>query len=91
MARHRVEIELDASGRGSVVLDGRHIAARAVEILTRLGQATTVVLELVNVDVSLKADADCYVDVTTSSDESRKYRRFGADLLGHGGSDQPQA
>ena len=50
--KHKVEFEVDITGQGSVLLDGRPINVRKLEVITEPGKATIVKFSLVNVDVT---------------------------------------
>ena len=52
MADHKIEFEVDAVGHGKVLLDGRPINARRIEVIAEVGEATIVKFSLVNVDVT---------------------------------------
>ena len=52
MADHKIEFEVDATGRGKVLLDGKPINARRIEVIVEVGEATIVKFSLVNVDVT---------------------------------------
>ena len=52
MADHKIEFEVDASGNGKVLLDGRTINAQRIEVIAEIGEATIVKISIVNVDVT---------------------------------------
>ena len=52
MTNHKIEFEVDAVGRGKVLLDGRPINTRRIEIIAEIGETTVVKFTIVNVDVT---------------------------------------
>ena len=78
MSPRKVVILLDPAGRGSVHVDGMRVPnVRAVTVHARLSPyriPTSVTLELVNVDVSIEADAELVeTDVTRIEDRTRRF------------------
>jgi len=64
---HKVKISLNAAGRGSVEVDGRRMQTRSIELRAGSGQATTVILELVNVEIEAEVvAAQTLADITTT-------------------------
>ena len=62
---HRVRINLNAAGVGSVSVDGAELHVREVQIFGSVGEATRVVLCLVNCKIEI--DVDGYVFAVASS------------------------
>lgn len=61
-----------------LLVDGEEMKnVRAVTIQARVGEITTVVFELVNVDVHLTGEVE---DVTTLLDDTRRYRTPSEDV-----------
>ena len=52
MTNHKFEFEVDAVGRGKVLLDGRPINTRRIEVIAEIGETTVVKITIVNVDVT---------------------------------------
>jgi len=57
MGQHKVEIDLDAAGKGRVEVDGHKLAVREVAVNAAVGRPPTVTLTLVDVDVRLGVEA----------------------------------
>jgi hypothetical protein len=70
---HAVLLKVNQFGQGTLFVDGQELTtvARLVEIRSRVGELTRVIVELVNVTV--EADIKGLVDVTAMDDG---YRRF---------------
>jgi hypothetical protein len=54
---HKIELNIDLRGRGSILLDGRPVACRAIRISGRAGQPNKVTLQLL-ADVSGSVEFD---------------------------------
>lgn len=74
MPAHLLELDLSATGFGTVKLDGRDLNCRRIMFAAAVEELSTVTIELVNVDVlaKLAVDEPTVVDVTTTADVYRK-------------------
>lgn len=70
-----ITIRLSAAGRGDVLIDGQRVKnCRGVEVKSRIGEASTVTLELIALNVDLEVVADhVYAQVTATDSAYKQY------------------
>jgi ribosomal 50S subunit-recycling heat shock protein len=75
MATKNVKLVVGPTGRGRVTIDGEEVKnVRGVRIDARVGEATSVTLELTNVAVEVEAvGAQALAEVTSVDSESREF------------------